>query len=66
MAAKVQWGVMGNATIARKCVIGAIGKSHNGSLIRAAVFFGVGVLTRNSLCSPLSLDTLIQRGPKKL
>ncbi|WP_372678310.1 Gfo/Idh/MocA family protein [Desulfosarcina sp.] len=32
MAAEVQWGVLGNATIARKCVIGAIGKSRNGSL----------------------------------
>ncbi len=32
MAAKVHWGVLGNATIARKCVIGAIQKSRNGSL----------------------------------
>lgn len=32
MAAKVQWGILGNATIARKCVIGAIAKSRNGSL----------------------------------
>jgi predicted dehydrogenase len=34
MAAKVQWGVLGNATIARKCVLGAIGKSRNG-VVRA-------------------------------
>ena len=32
MASKIQWGVLGNATIARKCVIGAIQKSRNGSL----------------------------------
>ncbi|MGD8653622.1 MAG: Gfo/Idh/MocA family oxidoreductase [Desulfobacterales bacterium] len=32
MAEAVKWGVMGNATIARKCVIPAIGKSHNGRL----------------------------------
>ncbi|MBR9987341.1 MAG: Gfo/Idh/MocA family oxidoreductase [Desulfosarcina sp.] len=32
MAAKIQWGIMGNATIARKCVIGAIQKSRNGSV----------------------------------
>jgi predicted dehydrogenase len=32
MAEAVKWGVMGNATIARKCVIPAIGKSRNGRL----------------------------------
>jgi len=32
MASEIQWGVLGNATIARKCVIGAIQKSRNGSL----------------------------------
>ena len=32
MDAKVQWGVLGNATIARKCVIGAIQKSRNGAM----------------------------------
>ncbi len=30
MASEIQWGIMGNATIARKCVIGAIQKSRNG------------------------------------
>ena len=30
MADQVQWGVLGTATIARKCVIGAIQKSFNG------------------------------------
>jgi predicted dehydrogenase len=32
MATDVQWGVLGNATIARKCVIGAIQRSRNGRL----------------------------------
>ena len=32
MESEIQWGIMGNATIARKCVIGAIRKSRNGSL----------------------------------
>ena len=32
MATDVQWGVLGNATIARKCVIGAIQRSCNGRL----------------------------------
>ena len=32
MAADVQWGILGNATIARKCVIGAIQRSRNGRL----------------------------------
>ena len=30
MTNKIRWGVLGNATIARKCVIPAIQKSHNG------------------------------------
>ncbi len=30
MASEIQWGILGNATIARKCVIGAIQKSRNG------------------------------------
>jgi len=30
MTDKVRWGILGNATIARKCVIGAIQKSRNG------------------------------------
>ena len=32
MASEIQWGILGNATIARKCVIGAIQKSGNGTL----------------------------------
>jgi D-xylose 1-dehydrogenase (NADP+, D-xylono-1,5-lactone-forming) len=32
MTTEIQWGVLGNATIARKCVIGAIQKSRNGTL----------------------------------
>ena len=36
MAEAVNWGVMGNATIARKCVIPAICKSGNGKLIALA------------------------------
>jgi predicted dehydrogenase len=32
MGTEVQWGILGNATIARKCVIGAIQKSRNGSV----------------------------------
>jgi len=32
MATDVQWGILGNATIARKCVIGAIQRSRNGRL----------------------------------
>ncbi|MGD8266926.1 MAG: Gfo/Idh/MocA family oxidoreductase [Desulfobacterales bacterium] len=32
MAAEIQWGILGNATIARKCVIGAIQKSRNGTV----------------------------------
>lgn len=32
MESEIQWGIMGNATIARKCVIGAIQKSRNGRL----------------------------------
>jgi predicted dehydrogenase len=32
MGAEIQWGILGHATIARKCVIGAIGKSRNGTL----------------------------------
>ncbi len=32
MATEVQWGILGHATIARKCVIGAIQKSRNGSV----------------------------------
>ena len=32
MESEIQWGIMGNATIARNCVIGAIQKSRNGSL----------------------------------
>jgi len=30
MTDRVRWGILGNATIARKCVIGAIQKSRNG------------------------------------
>ena len=30
MAERIKWGVLGNATIARKCVIPAIRKSRNG------------------------------------
>ena len=36
MAEAVKWGVMGNATIARKCVIPAICKSGNGELVALA------------------------------
>ncbi len=32
MGTKVQWGILGHATIARKCVIGAIQKSRNGTV----------------------------------
>ena len=32
MSAKVKWGILGNATIARKCVIPAIQKSRNGQV----------------------------------
>ena len=32
MTDRIRWGVLGNATIARKCVIGAIQKSRNGSV----------------------------------
>ncbi len=32
MAERVRWGVLGNATIARKCVIPAIARSANGTL----------------------------------
>lgn len=32
MATEIQWGLLGNATIARKCVIGAIQKSRNGTV----------------------------------
>ena len=32
MTDEVQWGILGNATIARKCVIGAIQKSRNGTV----------------------------------
>ncbi len=32
MGTEVQWGVLGHATIARKCVIGAIQKSRNGTV----------------------------------
>lgn len=32
MSEKMSWGVMGNATIARVCVIGAIQKSRNGTV----------------------------------
>ncbi len=32
MADKVKWGILGNATIARKCVIPAIQKSRNGQV----------------------------------
>jgi predicted dehydrogenase len=32
MASKLAWGVLGNATIARKCVIPAIQKSRNGAV----------------------------------
>ena len=30
MTDRIRWGILGNATIARKCVIGAIQKSRNG------------------------------------
>ena len=30
MTVRIKWGILGNATIARKCVIGAIQKSRNG------------------------------------
>ena len=36
MAEAVKWGVMGNATIARKCVIPAIRKSGNGDIVALA------------------------------
>ena len=36
MAEAAKWGVMGNATIARKCVIPAICKSGNGKLVALA------------------------------
>ena len=32
MADRIRWGVLGNATIARKCVIPAIATSANGTL----------------------------------
>ena len=32
MASEIQWGILSNAHIARKCVIRAIRKSHNGAL----------------------------------
>ncbi len=32
MGTEVQWGILGHATIARKCVIGAIQKSRNGTV----------------------------------
>jgi predicted dehydrogenase len=32
MTDRIKWGVLGNATIARKCVIPAIRKSRNGSV----------------------------------
>jgi xylose dehydrogenase (NAD/NADP) len=32
MGERVKWGVLGNATIARACVIPAIGKSRNGEV----------------------------------
>ncbi len=32
MGTDVQWGILGHATIARKCVIGAIQKSRNGTV----------------------------------
>ncbi len=32
MGTEVQWGVLGHATIARKCIIGAIQKSRNGTV----------------------------------
>jgi predicted dehydrogenase len=32
MAERIRWGVLGNATIARKCVIPAIARSKNGAL----------------------------------
>jgi len=32
MADRIRWGILGNATIARKCVIPAIAKSTNGTL----------------------------------
>ncbi|MGD8251759.1 MAG: Gfo/Idh/MocA family oxidoreductase [Desulfobacterales bacterium] len=32
MASKIRWGILGNATIARKCVIPAIGRSRNGEV----------------------------------
>jgi len=33
MADRIRWGILGNATIARKCVIPAIAKSANGMLL---------------------------------
>jgi len=36
MADRIRWGVMGNATIARKCVIAAIQKSGNGRVAALA------------------------------
>jgi predicted dehydrogenase len=36
MADRVKWGVLGNATIARKCVIPAIRKSGNGDIVALA------------------------------
>ena len=32
MSGKLNWGILGNATIARKCVIPAIQKSRNGQV----------------------------------
>ena len=39
MTETVKWGVMGNATIARKCVIPAIRKSGNGDIVALATRF---------------------------
>ena len=39
MAEGLNWGVMGNATIARKCVIPAIRKSGNGDIVALATRF---------------------------
>ena len=39
MAEGLNWGVMGNATIARKCVIPAICKSGNGDIVALATRF---------------------------
>jgi len=54
MTDRIRWGILGNATIARKCVIGAIQKSRNGrvhALATRTPADALELVAKNGICN---------------